>query len=301
MEKLFIAGHKGMVGSAMLRNCADYKPIIAGRNELDLKCQKDVHEFMLATKPDRVVLCAAKVGGIKANSTHPARFIYDNLMIQANVIHSAFLAGVNHLLFLGSTCIYPKFAEQPIKEEYILSGALESTNEAYAIAKIAGLKLCEFYRKEYGVVYHSVMPTNLYGLNDNYHPEHSHVIPGLIRKIHEAKLRGDKTYQIWGSGAPLREFLYVDDLADICYQLLKMANPPNLVNAGSNTEITILELAKRIANVVGFEGEIITGDSSLDGTPRKKTDLTLLNSIIKYKETAFEEGLKLAYNDFLNK
>lgn len=290
-----------MVGSAMLRNCKDYEPIVAERNQLDLKNQKDVHEFMLETKPDNIVLCAAKVGGIKANSTHPARFIYDNLMIQANVIHSAFLAGVKRLLFLGSTCIYPKFAEQPIKEEYLLSGALEPTNEAYAVAKIAGLKLCEFYRKEYGVVYHSVMPTNLYGLNDNYHPEHSHVIPGLIRKIHEAKTRGDKTYQIWGSGAPLREFLYVDDLADICYQLLKMDKPPNLVNAGSNTEITILELAKRIADVVGFEGEIITGDSSLDGTPRKKTDLTLLNSIIKYKETVFEEGLKLAYRDFLNK
>lgn len=301
MEKLFIAGHKGMVGSAMLRQCVNYRPITVNKSQVDLRNQKDVLSFMQETRPDKVVLCAAKVGGIKANNTYPAEFIYDNLTIQTNVIHSAYLTGVKRLLFLGSTCIYPKFASQPIKEEYLLSGQLEPTNEAYAVAKIAGLKMCEFYRKQYDVVYHSVMPTNLFGLNDNYHPENSHVIPGLIRKIHEAKIKGNLTYEIWGSGKPLREFLYVDDLANICYRLLEIANPPNLVNAGSNIEISILDLAKKIAAVVGFKGEIIEGDKSLDGTPRKKTDLTLLNSIIKYTEAEFEKGLKLAYEDYLKK
>jgi GDP-L-fucose synthase len=222
-------------------------------------------------------------------------------MIQTNIINSAYKHGVKRLLFLGSTCIYPKFAPQPLKEEYLLTNSLEPTNEAYAIAKIAGIKLCEFYRKQYGVVYHSVMPTNLYGLNDNYHPENSHVIPGLIRKIHEAKERGHIEYQIWGSGSPLREFLNADDLAKICYKLLEIENPPNLVNAGSNTELSILDLTKLICKVIGFEGKIITGDPSLDGTPRKKTDCSLLNSIMSFEETPFEEGLKIAYQDFLNK
>jgi GDP-L-fucose synthase len=301
MEKLFIAGHKGMVGSAMLRRCRDYSVIVANKSELDLRNQSVVDEFVQRTAPDKIIVCAAKVGGIYANNKYPADFIYDNLMIQANIINSAYKHGVKRLLFLGSTCIYPKFASQPIKEEYLLTDSLEPTNEAYAIAKITGLKMCEFYRKQYGVIYHSVMPTNLYGLNDNYHAENSHVIPGLITKLHEAKNRGDETYQIWGSGKPLREFLFADDLAEICHQLLEKDNPPDWVNAGSNNEISILELAKKIAAIVGYNGLILTGDAKLDGTPRKKTDLTLLKSIVNYNETSFEEGLKIAYNDFLNK
>jgi GDP-L-fucose synthase len=301
MEKLFIAGHNGMVGSAMLRRCRNYAPITVDKSELDLRNQSAVDNFIQREKPDKVIVCAAKVGGIYANSKYPADFMYDNLMIQTNIINSAYKYGVKRLLFLGSTCIYPKFAEQPIKEEYLLTDSLESTNEAYAIAKIAGLKLCEFYRKQYGVVYHSVMPTNLYGLNDNYHTDNSHVIPGLIRKLHEAKNRGDETYQIWGSGKPLREFLFADDLAEICYQLLENENPPNWVNAGSVNEISILELAKKIATVVEYKGILLTGDPKLDGTPRKKTDLTLLKSIITYNETFFDTGLKIAYNDFLAK
>lgn len=301
MEKIFIAGHKGLVGSAMLRHCKDYEPITVSKQDLDLRNQTRVDEFVAHTAPDKVVICAAKVGGIKANSTYPANFIYDNLMIQTNIINSSYKYGVKRLLFLGSTCIYPKFAPQPLKEEYLLSNSLEPTNEAYAIAKIAGTKLCEFYRKQYGVTYHSVMPTNLYGLNDNYDPENSHVIPGLIRKIHEAKERGHIEYQIWGSGSPLREFLNADDLAKICYKLLEIENPPNLVNAGSNTELSIYELTKKICKVVGFEGKILLGDPSLDGTPRKKTDCTLLNSIMSFEETPFEEGLKVAYQDFLSR
>lgn len=301
MEKLFIAGHKGMVGSAILRGCKDYIPLTVDKSELDLRNQTAVDNFIAKEKPDKVIICAAKVGGIYANSKYPADFMYDNLMIQTNIINSSYNHGVKRLLFLGSTCIYPKFAEQPIKEECLLTDSLERTNEAYAIAKIAGLKMCEFYRKQYGVTYHAVMPTNLYGLNDNYHPNNSHVIPGLIRKLHEAKNRGDETYQIWGSGKPLREFLFADDLAKICYQLLEKNNPPSWVNAGSNNEISILDLAKKIAAVVGYEGLILTGDPNLDGTPRKKTDLNLLNSILSYNETPFEEGLKIVYNDFLNK
>lgn len=301
MDKLFIVGHKGMVGSAILRHCRDYIPITANKNELDLRDQAAVDTFIRKVKPDKVIVCAAKVGGIYANSKYPADFIYDNLMIQTNIINSAYKCGVRRLLFLGSTCIYPKLALQPIKEEYLLTSGLEPTNEAYAIAKIAGLKMCEFYRRQHGVVYHSVMPTNLYGLNDNYHPDNSHVIPGLIRKLHEAKNRGDATYQIWGSGKPLREFLFADDLAEICYQLLEKDNPPNWINAGSDNEISILELAKKIATVVGYEGILLTEDPKLDGTPRKKTDLTLLKSIITYNETPFVKGLEIAYNDFLAK
>ncbi len=301
MKKLFIAGHKGMVGSAVLRNCNTYIPLTVDKSEVDLRDQLAVDNFIAKEKPDKVIICAAKVGGIYANSKYPADFMYDNLMIQTNIINSSHKYGVKRLLFLGSTCIYPKFADQPIKEEYLLTNSLEPTNEAYAIAKIAGLKMCDFYRRQHGVVYHSVMPTNLYGLNDNYHPENSHVIPGLIRKLHEAKNREDETYQIWGSGKPLREFLFADDLAKVCYQLLEKDNPPAWVNVGSKNEISILDLAKKIASVVGYKGLILTGDSSLDGTPRKKTDLSLLNSIIDYTETPFEEGLKMAYADFLNK
>lgn len=290
-----------MVGSAMLRSCKDYEPIIVDKSQVDLRNQQQVDDFIAETKPHKVVVCAAKVGGIHANNTYPAEFIYDNLMIQTNIINSSYRHGVNRLLFLGSTCIYPKHAPQPMSEDCLLSGHLEPTNEAYAIAKIAGIKLCEFYRKQYGVVYHSAMPTNLYGLNDNYHPENSHVIPGLIRKIHEAKLRGDTEYQIWGSGTPKREFLYADDLAKICYKLIEIENPPNLVNVGSDNELTILELTKLICKVVGFNGKITTGDSKLDGTPRKKTDCSLLKSIIQQKEIFFIDGLKIVYADFIKK
>lgn len=297
--KLFIAGHKGMVGSAMLRFCKDYEPIIVDKSKVDLRNQQQVNNFMADTKPDKVIVCAAKVGGIHANNTYPAEFIYDNLMIQNNVVDSSYKNGVSQLLFLGSTCIYPKHAPQPMKESCLLSGQLEPTNEAYAIAKIAGIKLCEFYRKQYGVKYHSVMPTNLYGLNDNYHPQNSHVLPGLMRKLYEAKQRGDQEYQIWGSGTPRREFLYADDLAKICYKLLELDNPPDIVNIGSDNELTILELTKLICDTVGFAGNILTGDPKLDGTPRKKTDCSLLKSLISYEETPFTEGLQRVYEDFM--
>lgn len=299
MKKLFVAGHKGMVGSAMLRFCKDYEPITADRSEVDLRNQQQVSNFIADTKPDAVVICAAKVGGIHANNTYPAEFIYDNLMIQTNIINSSYQNGVTQLLFLGSTCIYPKFSPQPMKETCLMDGQLEPTNEAYAIAKIAGIKLCEFYRKQYGVRYHSVMPTNLYGLNDNYHPQNSHVLPGLMRKLYEAKQRGDQEYQIWGSGTPRREFLYADDLAKICYKLLELDNPPDIVNIGSDNELTILELTKLICDTVGFTGNIVTGDPKLDGTPRKKTDCSLLKSLISYEETPFTEGLQRVYEDFM--
>jgi GDP-L-fucose synthase len=301
MEKLFIAGHRGLVGSAMLRQCQNYEPITVNKSKVDLRNQQQVEDFFRSTRPDIVVICAAKVGGIYANSKFPAEFIYDNIMIQSNIINSSFKFGVNRLMFLGSTCIYPKFAPQPLKEECLLTGSLEPTNEAYAIAKIAGLKMCESYTKQYGVLYHSVMPTNLYGINDNYHPDYSHVIPGLIRKIHEAKLRKDKVYEIWGSGTPKREFMYADDLANICYKLLELKNPPPLVNIGTDTELTILELVREICKLVEFEGEIKTGDPALDGTPRKKTDCSLLKSLVSYTETPFQEGLSNAFTDYISK
>jgi GDP-L-fucose synthase len=300
-QTLFIAGHKGMVGSSVLRNCIEYDPIVVDKNELDLTNQQRVDEFISYHKPDNVIICAAKVGGIYANSTYPAEFIYNNIMVQTNIINSSYKHGIPRLLFLGSTCVYPKLAPQPLKEEYLLTSSLEPTNEAYALAKIAGIKMCQHYRKQYGVTYHSVMPTNLYGPNDSYHPENSHVIPGLIRKIHEAKLKNFPEYQIWGSGTPLREFLYVDDLAKVCLQLLNIDNPPNLVNIGSSDEVSILELAKLISNIIGYNGKIVTGDPALDGTPRKKTDLTLLKQLIDFETTPLEKGLRFAYQDFLSR
>lgn len=300
MKKLFVAGHNGMVGSSICRNNTEYDIITASKQYLNLINQKDVDEFIKKIKPNIIIICAAKVGGIYANDKYPAEFIYNNLMIQSNIIHSAYSNKVERLLFLGSSCIYPKYANQPITEDSLLSSQLEPTNEAYAIAKIAGLKMCQFYRKQYGVTYHSVMPTNLYGVNDNYHPENSHVIPGLIYRFHNAKLNNDPEVVIWGSGSPKREFLFVDDLSKICFELLKLENPPNWINAGSNTELSILELAKKIADVVGYSGEIKTGDPKMDGTPRKKLDNTFLNSIVKIEETPFDIGLKIAYNDFLN-
>lgn len=301
MKKLFVTGHKGMVGSAICRANTEYELITFDKKDVNLKDQLTVDFVIKETKPDIVVICAAKVGGIKANNTYPAEFIYDNLMIQSNIINSSYKHGVSRLLFLGSSCIYPKHAPQPMTEDCLLTSTLEPTNEAYAVAKIAGLKMCQYYRKQYGVTYHSAMPTNLYGMNDNYHPENSHVIPGLIHRFHQAKINQLPEVKIWGSGTPRREFLFVDDLAKVCLDLLKIENPPDWVNVGTDQELTILDLAKKIASVVGFQGNITTGDPSLDGTPRKKLDCTLLKSVIKFEETPFEHGLETSYRDFLSK
>lgn len=301
MKKLFVAGHKGMVGSSVCRANTDYELLTFDKKELNLRDQLTVDFAIREYKPDLVIICAAKVGGIHANNTYPADFIYDNLIIQSNIINSSYKHGVERLLFLGSSCIYPKFATQPIREDYLLTSPLEPTNEAYSIAKIAGLKMCQYYRKQYGVTYHSAMPTNLYGINDNYHPENSHVIPGLIHRFHEAKVNNIPEVKIWGSGTPKREFLFVDDLAKICLELLKLENPPDWINVGTDQEMTILELAQKIAKVVGFKGNIITGDPAMDGTPRKKLDCTLLKSVIRFEETPFENGLKFAYEDYKKK
>lgn len=301
MKKLFVAGHNGMVGSAICRANTEYKLLTVPRQYVDFKNQSSVESYISQHKPDIVIICAAKVGGIHANSTYPAEFIYDNIMIQSNIINSSFNNGVERLLCLGSSCIYPKFASQPIKEESLLTSFLEPTNEAYAIAKIAGLKMCQHYRKQYGVMYHSVMPTNLYGINDNYHPENSHVIPGLIYRFHKAKIEKSPEIKIWGSGTPKREFLFVDDLAKICLDLIKIENPPDWINIGTDQELTILELAQKISKVIGYEGDIITGDPKMDGTPRKKLDCSLLKSFINFEETLLDDGLPICYNDFLTR
>ena len=298
-KKLFVAGHKGMVGSAVCRANTEYDLITFDKNYLNLRDQSNVDKAIKDTKPDSIIICAAKVGGIYANSTYPAEFIYDNLIIQSNIIHSAYTHGVERLLFLGSSCIYPKFAPQPIPESALLTSSLEGSNEAYAIAKIAGLKMCQHYRKQYGVMFHSAMPTNLYGINDNPHPENSHVIMGLMNKIHNAKVNNSEYVEIWGSGTPQREFLFVDDFAKICFQLLKVENPPDWVNVGTDQELTILSLAERIAKLIGFKGFIKTGDPKMDGTPRKKLDCTLLKSMISFEETPLDEGLYISYQDFL--
>lgn len=299
MKKLFVAGHKGMVGAAICRANTEYELITFDKKDLNLKDQLTVDFAIRETKPDAVIICAAKVGGIHANNTYPAEFIYDNLMIQSNIINSSYKHGVNRLLFLGSSCIYPRFATQPMTEDCLLTSTLEPTNEAYAIAKIAGLKMCQYYRKQYGVTYHSAMPTNLYGLNDNYHPENSHVIPGLIHRFHEAKISQIPEVKIWGSGTPKREFLFVDDLAKICLDLLKVETPPDWVNVGTDQELSVLELAQKISSVVGYEGVITTGDPSMDGTPRKKLDCNLLKSMVQFEETTFDQGLKISYQDYL--
>lgn len=296
---IYVAGHTGMVGSALVRRFGAENTITASRSEVDLTQQLPVREFLNESKPDAVVIAAARVGGIHANDTYPAEFIYDNLMIAGNLVHESFRAGVPRVLFLGSSCIYPKLAEQPMREDALLTGPLESTNEAYAIAKIAGLKLCEFYRRQYGVAYHSAMPTNLYGPGDNYHPDNSHVIPGLIRRFHEAKLASAPSVAIWGTGAPLREFLHVDDLASACEHLLALENPPDLVNVGFGEEIATGELAKLIAEVVGFEGAIENDLSKPDGTPRKLMDSSILRKTGWAPRISLKAGLKNAYEDFL--
>jgi GDP-L-fucose synthase len=301
---IYVAGHKGMVGSAILR-CLERQGfnrlIVADKNQLDLRNTERVNEFFKLNKPEYVFLAAAKVGGILANNTYPAEFLYENLMIEANVIHASHLNQVRKLLFLGSSCIYPKLADQPISEKSLLTGLLEPTNEAYAIAKIAGIKLCEAYRKQYGSDFISAMPTNLYGYNDNYHPENSHVLPALIQRFHHAKVKGSKSVTIWGSGKPLREFMFADDLAEACVFLMQSYSEVELVNVGTGEEISILELAEQIRDVVGFKGTIEFDSSKPDGTPRKLMDSSKIQSLGFMHKTSLSEGLKKTYQEYLEK
>jgi GDP-L-fucose synthase len=303
MKKIYIAGHRGMVGSALVREAeklGGFEVITTTREQLDLCNQGAVLEFLAWEKPNIVVIAAAKVGGIHANSTYPADFIYENLTIAANLVEGSRRAGVPRVLFLGSSCIYPKMAPQPMTEDCLLTSPLECTNEAYAIAKIAGLKLCQHYRAQHGLMYHSAMPTNLYGPGDNYHPENSHVIPALIRRFHEAKERGDATVTIWGTGTPRREFLHVQDLATACFHLLSLDSPPDWVNVGVGDDVTIFELASLVAKTVGFAGEILTDPSKPDGTPRKLLDISRIKATGWAPEVPFEDGLAAAYQDFLS-
>lgn len=300
--KIYVAGHRGMVGSAIVRNLEQKGYVnIIGRTskELDLIRQSDVENFFEEEKPEYVFLAAAKVGGIYANNKYPAEFIYNNLMIETNIIHSAYKYSVKKLLFLGSSCIYPKMAPQPIKEEYLLTGPLEPTNEAYAIAKISGIELCKFYRRQYGCDFISVMPTNLYGINDNFDLETSHVLPALLRKFHEAKINGDQEVVIWGTGKPRREFLYVDDLADACVHLIKNYSDEGHINVGTGEDLEIIELANIIKEIVGFKGRIVNDLTKPDGTPRKLLDVSLLESTgWKYK-TSLKDGIKKVYDWYL--
>ncbi len=301
-KKIFIAGHNGMVGSAVLRNFANQgieDIVVRSRDELDLCDQAAVNDFFETERPNMVVFTAGKVGGIHANHAYPAEFIYQNLVMATNSIHAAYQSGVERFLFLGSTCIYPRLAPQPIEESSLLTGPLEATNEAYALAKISGLKLCEFYRKQYGVNFHSAMPTNLYGPRDNYHLENSHVLPALIRRFHEAHERRDHEVVIWGTGKPRREFLHVDDLAEGLIHLLRLPDPPNVVNVGTGVDITISELASIIAQTVGFEGEITYDTSKPDGTPVKRTDISLIRSTGWTPTIGLHEGIRRTYQDFL--
>lgn len=303
MKKIFIAGHRGMVGKALVRAAAsngEFQVITATRDELDLCNQQAVFDFLADKKPDIVIIAAAKVGGIHANSTYPADFIYENLAIAANLVEGSRRADIPRVLFLGSTCIYPKLAPQPMPEDCLLTSPLEITNEAYAIAKIAGLKLCQHYRAQHGLMYHSAMPTNLYGPGDNYHPKNSHVIPALIRRFHEAKGRGDSSVTIWGSGTPRREFLHVDDLAAACFHLLSLDSPPDWVNVGVGDDVTIFELSALVAKTVGFTGEILTDPTKPDGTPRKLVDITKIRETGWSPKVSFENGLAAAYQDFLS-
>jgi GDP-L-fucose synthase len=301
-SKIFVAGHRGMVGSAIIRKLVKegFTNIVTRSSaEMDLRNQQVVADFFLKEKPEYVFLAAAKVGGILANNTYRAEFLYNNLMIESNIIHSAYLNGAKKLLFLGSSCIYPKLAPQPLKEEHLLTGLLESTNEPYAIAKIAGIKLCEAYRDQYGCNFISVMPANLYGQGDNYHLQNSHVLPALIRKFHEAKLSQAATVEIWGTGTPLREFMYVDDLADAILFLMKHYNEKLLINAGTGDEVTIKELALIIKDVVCFTGDIKFDTSKPDGTPRKLMDSSRLHAFGWKHQYSLKEGLKKAYSHFL--
>lgn len=302
MNRIFITGHRGMVGSALVRAASQRsirEVLVADRTEVDLTDQAAVFSYLENEKPDTVIVAAAKVGGIHANATYPAEFIYENLAIAANLVHGSHLAGVSRLLFLGSSCIYPKLAPQPMPEDCLLSSPLEPSNEAYAIAKIAGLKLCQHYRAQYGRLYHSAMPTNLYGSGDNYHPQNSHVIPALIRRFHEAATAKAASVTIWGTGTPRREFLHVDDLADACFHLLEMDSPPDWVNVGTGEDLTILELAREVAAVTGFTGEILTDPTKPDGTPRKLMDVSRIAATGWKPSINFKDGLASAYQDFL--
>ena len=309
--RIFVAGHRGMVGSAIVRKFESegYSDIITrSRENLNLICQKSVREFMRAEKPDYVVLAAAKVGGIVANNTYPADFIYQNMMIEANVIHESYAAGVRKLLFLGSSCIYPKLAEQPMEESALLTGKLEPTNEPYAIAKIAGIKLCESYNRQYGTDYRSLMPTNLYGPYDNFHLENSHVIPALIRKFHEAKHTGADSVEVWGTGTARREFLYVDDLADASCFVMELTSEKyrsvtepmqSHINVGTGVDISIRKLAENVAEVVGYSGDLVFDSSKPDGTPRKLMDVTKLKQLGWEPDYGLQKGLKSTYSWFL--
>ena len=301
--KIYVAGHRGLVGSAIVRNLEQkgYHNIVCRtHHELDLKSQQKVQEFFEAEKPEYVVLAAAKVGGINANNTMPAEFAYENMQIQCNVIHSAHVYGVKKLLFLGSTCIYPKMAPQPIPEDALLTGPLEETNEAYAIAKISGLEMCKFYKRQYGDDFISCMPTNLYGPHDNYDLNNSHVLPAMIRKFHEAKINNMPSVELWGTGTPLREFLYVDDMADACVYLLENYSGEQHVNIGTGKEVTIKQLAETVKRTVGFEGDIIWNKDMPDGTPRKLTNVDKLHGLGWHHKVDLDEGVKLAYDWFAN-
>jgi len=306
MEKharIFIAGHKGMVGSAIYRKLKELgfdDFILRNSSQLDLRDQAQVARFFEMEQPDYVFLSAAKVGGIHANNTNRGEFIYDNMMIQTNVIHQSFVHGVSKLLFLGSSCIYPKFAPQPLKEESLLSGLLESTNEPYAIAKIAGIKMCQAYRSQYGCNFISLMPTNLYGPNDNYDLKNSHVLPALIRKMFDAKDKGAQEVKVWGTGSPKREFLHVDDLADACVFLMEHYDSSEIINVGTGVDLSIRELAYMIKNEVGFQGEIVFDSAYPDGTPRKQLDTSKINQLGWYHRIELVEGIRQVCKDYVN-
>lgn len=311
MKRIYVAGHQGMVGSAIIRQLSqlgDDEIIYRDRSELDLTDQSAVRHFFHSEQVDQVYLAAARVGGIHANNNYPAEFIYENLMIECNIIHQAYAAGVKQLLFLGSSCIYPKHAQQPMMENELLNGHLEATNEPYAIAKIAGIKLCESYNRQYGIDFRSVMPTNLYGENDNFHPQNSHVIPAMMRRFHEAKLRGDKEVVVWGTGTPMREFLHVDDMAAACIHVMNLDKAiygvhtePMMshINVGTGVDCTIRELAETMGQVVGFEGKIIFDTSKPDGTPRKLMDVSRLANLGWESSVSLQDGLRMTYGWFL--
>jgi GDP-L-fucose synthetase len=302
-SKIYVAGHRGMVGSAIVRELRrqGYCNIITRtHSELDLTSQQQVNDFFAAERPEYVFLAAAKVGGIEANNSAPADFMYQNMMLEMNVINAAWRNGCRKLEFLGSSCIYPRLAPQPMKEDCLLTSSLEQTNEAYALAKISGLKYCEYLNRQYGTDYISVMPTNLYGPNDNYHPLHSHVLPALIRRFHEAKVAGAPSVTCWGDGTPLREFLYVDDLANLCVFLMNNYSGNETVNAGTGEELTIRELTEIVASVVGYEGEILWDTTKPNGTPRKLLDVSKARALGWTYSTGLREGIALAYEDFLN-